>query len=130
MGKKVVGLTGWIRDINNTWAEQFDVRDVDDGPQLIALSSSERTKTVLVTVSDVDKGFAEKERPENEDRGLRGTQVLLLMLQALPRVMANKEFVVLEDLLVETVAKYCQIKPYPTFEMICAKGKIELFEIE
>jgi hypothetical protein len=28
MPKRMIGLAGWIRDINNTWAEQFDVREI------------------------------------------------------------------------------------------------------
>lgn len=130
MSKRLIGITGWIRDINNTWAEQFDVRDMDGAPCLMALGSREKAKTLLIAVSDVDKLFAERERPEEEDQWSRANQVTRLILQALPGAIKHNEFIKLEDLLDNAVREYCWANPYPTFDMICAKGPVEPFDIE
>lgn len=134
MGKKIIGLAGWIRDINNTWAEQFDVRDLDGiGPCLVALSSGEKKTTILVSVSDVDIVIGAKGRPSHEDVEARATAVLNLLLQKIPDYMkaqSRVEFIRLDELLDEAVGRFCWLNPYPTFEMICAKGPVKPFETE
>jgi hypothetical protein len=81
----------------------------------------------------VDFALSDKERPPHEDAVARATIVLTIILQELPAQLRSTNrvgFIELEELLHAGVSRFCRSNPYPTFEMICAKGPVKPFEIE
>lgn len=108
MGKTLIGLTGWVRDINNSWAEQFDLRRPGNGEMaLVALGSLEKNHVRLITEAEVEEAFKGKGLCEYGDKELRGSLVLQIALNNLSRALMHNDYVRLDSLLEEAVRYYC-----------------------
>lgn len=110
MGKMLIGLTGWIRDINNSWAEQFDLRRPGNGEMaLVALGSLEKNHVHLITEAEAEEAFEKKGLCEYGDKELRGVLVLQIALNNLSRALMYNDHIRLDFLLEEAVRSYCRM---------------------
>jgi len=115
--KRMIGLSGWIREINRNWAELFDVVDTENGPALVAINSTGKKQTVLISMADVDHALGgldpDKEWQDTpEDRCRKICQrVLGVLPHHLNQRHALDQFLRMGDLLREAIWSYTNSLP-------------------
>ena len=115
--KRMIGLSGWIREINRNWAELFDVVDAESGPVLVATNSTGKKQTVLISMADVDHALGDLDPDKQwldspEDRCRKICQYVLGMLpHHLNQRHALDQFLRMSDLLRDAVWSYTNSLP-------------------
>lgn len=115
--KRMIGLSGWIREINRNWAELFDVVDTENGPALVAINSTGKKQTVLISREDVDRALGDLDPDKEwqdtpEDRCRKICQhVLGVLPHHLNQRHALDQFLRMNDLLRDAIWSYSNSLP-------------------
>lgn len=117
--KRMIGLTGWVREVNRSWAEMFDVVESDNGPALIARGSSAKKVTVLVSMQDIEDVLAHRLPSDKhcaDTSDVRCREICNYILQVIPDNLISRHsldhFIQLDLLLHNAVSKYCNRLPW------------------